>query len=165
MGRLIDADALIESLLINPEECPGCPEPEWIEEFVNIIDLAPTVEIPTHGTDSNALNALDCIERTAAIDALEDTDWYHINKNGELVSGANSNEHEPLFKAADVLMVINELPIVKPDIVRCNQCKYYEGVHNVMGHAPCSFWKIGGVLWNDFCSKAELFRKENRWSG
>lgn len=37
----------------------------------------------------------------------------------------------------------------------CNQCRYYEGVHGVQGHAPCSFWKIGGVLWNDFCSRYE----------
>lgn len=40
--RLINADALIESLLINPEECPGCPEPEWIEEFIEVIEMAPT---------------------------------------------------------------------------------------------------------------------------
>ena len=33
----------------------------------------------------------------------------------------------------------------------CNQCKYYEGVHGVQGHAPCSFWNEGGVLWNDSC--------------
>lgn len=35
----------------------------------------------------------------------------------------------------------------------CNQCKYYEGVHNVQGHAPCSYWKSGGVLWNWYCSQ------------
>jgi len=40
----------------------------------------------------------------------------------------------------------------------CNTCQWYEGVHNTPGHAPCSFWKIGGVMWNDFCSRWE---KEN----
>jgi len=34
----------------------------------------------------------------------------------------------------------------------CNRCKYYEGVHNVQGHAPCSYWNKGAVLWNDSCS-------------
>lgn len=43
--RLIDADALIESLSINPEECPGCPEPEWLEQFADILDSAETVEV------------------------------------------------------------------------------------------------------------------------
>lgn len=36
---------------------------------------------------------------------------------------------------------------------KCNQCKYYEGVHNVQGHAPCEYHKIGGVLWNWYCSQ------------
>jgi len=40
---------------------------------------------------------------------------------------------------------------------QCNKCKFYEGVHNVMGHAPCSLWKIGGVMWNDYCSRFNLW--------
>lgn len=43
-------------------------------------------------------------------------------------------------------------------VVRCNQCKYYDGVHGVMGHAPCSFWKSGGVLWDDYCSNGEKIK-------
>lgn len=38
-------------------------------------------------------------------------------------------------------------------IVRCKDCKHYQGVHNCQGHAPCDYWGIGGVLWNDFCSR------------
>jgi len=41
---------------------------------------------------------------------------------------------------------------------RCNKCKFYEGVHNVMGHAPCSLWKISGVMWNDYCSRFNLWK-------
>lgn len=37
----------------------------------------------------------------------------------------------------------------------CNKCRYYEGVHGVNGHAPCSFWGIGGVLASDYCSRFE----------
>lgn len=37
----------------------------------------------------------------------------------------------------------------------CNQCLHYEGVHGVQGHAPCSFWGIGGVLSSDYCSRFE----------
>ena len=39
---------------------------------------------------------------------------------------------------------------------RCNRCEYYEGVKNIQGHAPCSKWNIGGVLWDDCCPKFEL---------
>ena len=55
--------------------------------------------------------------------------------------------------------LFEELEKCKPaDVVErrsCNACKYYEGVHHASGHAPCSFWKIGGVMWNDFCSRWE----------
>ena len=36
---------------------------------------------------------------------------------------------------------------------QCNNCKYYEGVHHVQGHAPCSYWHIGGVMWDDGCPR------------
>lgn len=42
-GRLIDADALIKSLMVDPMECPGCPEPEHLEEFIELLKNAPTV--------------------------------------------------------------------------------------------------------------------------
>jgi len=37
----------------------------------------------------------------------------------------------------------------------CNQCRYYDGVQGVQGHAPCWHWNIGGVMWNDYCSRFE----------
>lgn len=42
--RLIDADGLIQSLTINPIECPGCPEPEWLEQMSDVLDSAETVD-------------------------------------------------------------------------------------------------------------------------
>lgn len=42
--------------------------------------------------------------------------------------------------------------------IHCNKCKHYQGVHGVQGHAPCSYWKSGGVLWNWYCSQAEPYR-------
>ena len=47
----------------------------------------------------------------------------------------------------------------KTHILQCNHCKHYEGVHNVAGHAPCSFWNIGAVLYNDFCSRFEKWKE------
>lgn len=42
-------------------------------------------------------------------------------------------------------------------VVRCNDCKWYQGVHGVQGHAPCE-WLNKQVLWNDFCSNGEPYK-------
>ena len=51
----------------------------------------------------------DTISRKATIDAMENVDWYHISKDGRLVHGANSDDHEPLYKAKDVYAVLNTM--------------------------------------------------------
>ena len=55
---------------------------------------------------------------------------------------------------------ITQLPSAQPEH-QCCECKHYEGVHGVMGHAPCNYWKIGGVLWDDFCSRWEGEMRED----
>lgn len=59
--------------------------------------------------------ANDTISRKATIDAMEDVDWYHINKDGQLTHGANSEEDEPLYKAEDVYKVLNDMPTAQPE--------------------------------------------------
>lgn len=51
----------------------------------------------------------DLIKREDAIEAIEGTDWYHINRNGDLVSGARS-DGTALYKAADVYKALEEVP-------------------------------------------------------
>ena len=41
------------------------------------------------------------------------------------------------------------------EAIKCCNCLHYEGVHNTTGHAPCSFWGMGGVMWNYYCSRFE----------
>ena len=41
----------------------------------------------------------------------------------------------------------------------CKNCKYYECANNVNGHALCAFWKIDGVMANDYCSRWEQYSK------
>lgn len=69
---------------------------------------------------------------------------------------------EDCFKRlkADALALLKAQEPVQPngEQYQCNKCKFYQGVHNVMGYAPCSFWNIGGVLWNDYCSRFYDFR-------
>ena len=40
---------------------------------------------------------------------IEKITWYHINKNGELVMGANSETDIPLYKAEDIYNLLKEL--------------------------------------------------------
>lgn len=40
---------------------------------------------------------------------IDKTTWYHINKNGELVQGANSITDIPLYKAEDIYNLLKEL--------------------------------------------------------
>lgn len=60
----------------------------------------------------------DTISRRAAIEKMQEVDWYHQNKNGEMVHGANSKEDQAWYKAEDVYKVLEELPPSKADITR-----------------------------------------------
>lgn len=57
----------------------------------------------------------DLISRQAAIDTIENTDWYHLNAKGEMVSGANSAGHQAWYKADDIYKVLEELPSAQPE--------------------------------------------------
>lgn len=55
----------------------------------------------------------DCISRKQAIEAIEGVDWYHVNSQGELVSGSTSDE-ESWYKAEDIYKAFESLPPVTP---------------------------------------------------
>lgn len=52
----------------------------------------------------------DLISRQDTIDAIEHVTWYHQNRNGQMVSGANSDEHQAWYKAQDVYEAIEAVP-------------------------------------------------------
>ena len=56
----------------------------------------------------------DLISRQAAIDAVESVDWYHQNKNGEMVHGANDDVHQAWYKAEDIYKAIKSVPSAQP---------------------------------------------------
>lgn len=68
---------------------------------------------------------------------------------------------EPTWNLGRLRIAIFELhnmsTIDAVEVVRCNQCKHYEGVHGVQGNAPCAFWGIGAVMWDDFCKRGERY--------
>lgn len=52
----------------------------------------------------------DLISRAEAIKAIELVDWYHQNKNKDMVSGANSDEYQAWYKADDVYKALEAVP-------------------------------------------------------
>ncbi len=48
--RLIDADAILKQLEVDPVECPGCPEPEYLNEFKELLESAPSFGAEAIGT-------------------------------------------------------------------------------------------------------------------
>lgn len=110
------------------------------------------VDVP----DNNVGN-IDCISRAQAQTKIEmNASRYTIARER---GGMGQVEwSDQLIKVSDAVNIIRELPSVMPKEPihgKCNQCKYYGGVHDVQGHAPCSYHKIGGVLWNWYCSQFE----------
>ena len=92
----------------------------------------------------------DCISRQAALEALRTMYDTHI---------IETEDGDEYIDYNDTVYEMEQLPLVTPQPNRCNQCKYYEGVHNVQGHAPCSFLKCGGVLWDWYCSNYEPYKE------
>lgn len=45
------------------------------------------------------------------------------------------------------------------EMIRCGECRHYQGNHKSPGCAPCSLRGIGEVMWDDFCKRGE------RWDG
>ena len=80
----------------------------------------------------------DLIERQAAINAIEEVDWYHQNKNKDMVSGANSSEHQAWYKADDIYNTLDALPTVDAiEVVRCKDCKYLSIINKAPLYAYC----------------------------
>lgn len=81
------------------------------------------------------------IKKKALKNAIECCTWYHINKNGELVEGANSAEHEPLYKYSDIKKIIKSLPTRKfEDEPTTEDCSTVEEEQNNCPYYPCAVW-------------------------
>jgi hypothetical protein len=109
------------------------------------------------------------IEREALREELEGTDWYHINKDGKLTSGASDIE-EALYKADDVYGVIYKQSATADvvEVVRCCECVYWESRNSINSQGICNCgnkeMNYGGEFYplrNDFCSYGER-KNDNR---
>ena len=121
------------------------------------------------------------IKKKALKDAIDNCPWYHINKNGELVAGANSDDHEPLYKYSDIKRIIKGLPTRRMmplhglftdtfswaiafvdgvpsadvvEVVRCKDCKYGE-VNDACDDEVICCNDYASWSKNGFCSDGE----------
>ena len=87
-------------------------------------------------TDTNVGGTNDTISRQAILDAVDGVDWYHQNKDGEMVHGANSDEHQAWYKADDIYKAIESVPSAQPELSPCDVCRYYPP--SSMDGKPCT---------------------------
>ena len=92
------------------------------------------LELPA-ATDTN-VGGTDCISRQAILDAVDGVTWYHQNQHGEMVHGANSDEHQAWYKADDIYHVLDTLPSAQPELSPCDVCRYYPP--SSMDGKPCT---------------------------
>ena len=52
----------------------------------------------------------DLISRAAVVDAIDGVDWYHQNQHGEMVHGANPDDHQAWYKAEDIYKAVENVP-------------------------------------------------------
>ena len=89
------------------------------------------------------------IDRNKVIDALESTDWYHQNRNKDMVHGANSFEHQAWYREQDVYAAINSISAADVVAARdfrdgrnelCLKCGAYKERH--IGACDGCRWRV-----------------------
>jgi len=123
--------------------------PNTVEEFMEQYKIVDDEKVYTNGADLvpifrmmqwfEHVSATDTISRQAAIDVLGEEPLVWCDGEDEI---AERNQWKRDIEA------IKQLPPIQPEIVRCKDCKHWDGVDT------CDV--IDAPVWdNDFCSMAE----------
>ena len=102
------------------------------------------------------------IRRKVLIDAIDKTDWYHVNVQGRLTLGA-ANEDEALYKVTDIYNAIDKTPVADVvEVIRCRDCKYWKSSGSFGGKSLKGLQPLGQCEWvkrslmaNEYCSIGE----------
>lgn len=99
----------------------------------------------------------DLISRAAVVDEIEGVDWYHINRNGEMVHGANDAEHQAWYKADDIYAAIERVPsavpVAKDTNVPVKDCISRQAALDALGEEP--------LVWHE--DDAGEIAERNQW--
>ncbi len=126
------------------------PVEEAVEMATEALQRTPNAH-PTHECVEPTHECVDLISKQAAIDAIEMVEWYHLNQHKEMVSGANSDEHQAWYKAEDVYEAIEAVPSAEP--------KTGEWIHSPNGIDRDFMWECS-ECGNTIYSETEKDRKE-----
>ena len=103
----------------------------------------------------------DTIYKEDAIDAIECVTWYHQNRNKDMVSGANSAEHQAWYKAEDIYDALEAVPsadrpqewilcserLPESDYMCLVSCKTKKGVKSVnRAYYSDGYWHGSGSM-------------------
>ena len=83
--------------------------------FEKVYELLKFLRQLQFATDTNVGGTNDTISRQTVLDAVDGVTWYHQNKHGEMVSGANDDEHQAWYKAEDIYKAIESVQSAQPD--------------------------------------------------
>lgn len=112
MGKLIDVDAVANEI-DNMPTVVDANGAKYIEKTclgirINALPPAQLAQDLTKG-------CTDTISRAAVVDVIKGVDWYHQNQHGEMVHGANDDEHQAWYKAEDIYKAIESVPSAQPE--------------------------------------------------
>ena len=94
----------------------------------------------------------DLIERDKAIEAIENVDWYHQNRNKDMVSGANDDEHQAWYKADDIYKALESIPSARQQGDWISEGRVYPPTNGYHG-AVCSICGTESEYLTNFCGE------------
>lgn len=112
----------------------------------------------------------DIIYREDAMDAIECVTWYHQNRNKDMVSGANSDEHQAWYKSQDIYEALENVPsadtfeITKEALIEAidNAKTVGDVVENIIDR-PLGEWTHRDSYWHTAicsnCNKLTMFEE------
>ena len=107
----------------------------------------------------------DLIRRSDAIEAIENTDWWHQNRYGTMVSGANSDEHQAWYKAEDVYKALESVPPVnrpQGEWIITEQDNGHKWTHRKCSECGKGIIEPLGVSGMNFCPNCGAMMKEGK---
>lgn len=112
----------------------------WAKELVAEMGK----EVLKYAKDINVPNN-DCISRQAAIEVVRKYNESHMILKGK-----------PILGAVSMMIELEDLPPVQPDIIACGDCKHY-----IPHDKRCGYWNHG-VKPLEWCSQAERRTDDER---
>lgn len=146
---------------------PKNPDAKFHCVSVKDIMAMPSAE-PTQTNVSNTLDALDCISRQAALEAMDTWDKFGYDPDGKLVRYDDDKHYIPYVHYEDMVHAVKNLPSAQPEVIRCKDCKHQEKFFHTDGRRKDGGYYIYGCelseeyshvcLDDDYCSRAERRR-------